>query len=55
MANVYESMTTEELDEQIKGLEADVEELRSRGLALTWPAASRRPSRSHSLAPCLTC
>lgn len=53
MANVYESMTTEELDEQIRGLEADVEELRSRGLALDMARGKPSPEQVDLARPML--
>lgn len=53
MANVYESMTTEELDEQIKGLEADVEELRSRDLALDMARGKPSPEQVDLARPML--
>ena len=53
MANVYESMTTEELDEQIKGLEADVEELRARGLALDMARGKPSPEQVDLARPML--
>ena len=53
MANVYESMTTEELDEQIKGLEADVEELRGRGLALDMARGKPSPEQVDLARPML--
>ena len=45
MANVYEGMTTEELDEQIAQLEADVEELRARGLSLDMARGKPSPEQ----------
>ena len=45
MANVYEGMTTEELDAQIARLEADVEELRARGLVLDMARGKPSPEQ----------
>lgn len=53
MANVYEVMSTEELDEKIAQLEANVEELRSRGLSLDMARGKPSPEQVDLARPML--